>query len=76
MLAEAEFLEYEPREGGADRWDITSCGLLYLAGDLDADLRRSLPGLCPVGASGQRGTRASRVREDNSVPRGGTYSVQ
>lgn len=49
VLAEAEFIEREPREGFADRWDITTWGLLYLAGDLDADHRRPLPGLRPGG---------------------------
>lgn len=49
VLAEAEFLECERRKEFADRWDITSWGLLYLAGELDADLRRPLPGPRPGG---------------------------
>jgi len=35
--------------GLADRRDITTWGLLYLAGELDADRRRPLPGTRPAG---------------------------
>jgi len=43
VLAEADFITREPREGFADVWEISSMGLLYLAGELDADHRRPLP---------------------------------
>jgi len=48
-LAEAEFVDIERRDGNDDRWDITTWGLLYLAGELDADLRRPVPALRPGG---------------------------
>lgn len=49
VLAEAEFLERKEREGFADEWFITTWGLLYLKGELDADLRRPDPGMRPGG---------------------------
>lgn len=49
VLAEAEFIEREERAGFADEWYITSWGMLYLKGELDADLRRPDPGMRPGG---------------------------
>ncbi|GAA0206951.1 repressor phrH2 [Halobaculum roseum] len=49
VLAEAEFIEREEREGFADERYITSWGLLYLAGELNAELRRPEPGMRPGG---------------------------
>lgn len=49
MLAEAEFVEREQRDGFADEWYITTWGVLYLKGELDADLRRPDPGMRPGG---------------------------
>lgn len=49
VLAEAEFIEREEREGFADEWVISTWGVLYLAGELDADHRRPDPGMRPGG---------------------------
>jgi len=49
VLAEAEFVEREQRGQLEERWAISTWGLLYLAGELDADLRRPVPGMRPGG---------------------------
>ena len=49
VLAEAEFVGREERDGFADEWVISSWGLVSLAGEVDADLRRLVPGMHPGG---------------------------
>lgn len=49
VLAEAEFIECERRGQLEERWSISNWGLLYLAGELDANLRRPVPGMRPSG---------------------------
>jgi hypothetical protein len=47
VLAGAGFVDVVPREEPRDEYELTSWGELYLSGDVDAELRRPLPGVRP-----------------------------
>jgi hypothetical protein len=47
ILAEAGFVSVRRRDGAADKYSITGWGMRYLEGEVDADLRRPMPGARP-----------------------------
>jgi DNA-binding IclR family transcriptional regulator len=47
VLARADLVERVEREGKAPNWRLSSWGELYLSGEVDADLRRPVPGVRP-----------------------------
>jgi hypothetical protein len=47
VLANAGLVEVHPRATLDDRYELTSWGELYLAGDVDAELQRPLPAVRP-----------------------------
>lgn len=47
VLARADWVAHHKRDGLDDLWSITTWGLAYLAGHVDADLVRPLPALRP-----------------------------
>jgi hypothetical protein len=47
VLANADLLARDCREGLSPEWNLTTDGALYLAGELDAELRRPLPSRRP-----------------------------
>jgi len=47
VLAKAGWIAHRERDGLDDCWSITTWGLAYLAGHVDADLVRPLPALRP-----------------------------
>ena len=47
VLARADLVERVEREGKTPHWRLSSWGELYLDGEVDADLRRPLPGARP-----------------------------
>ena len=49
VLAHAEFAVVLPRDGLANKYDITGWGQRYLEGGIDADHRRPLPAPKPPG---------------------------
>jgi len=49
VFLKAEFIGRVECDGLADEWVTSSWGLLYLAGELDADYRRPVPGTRPSG---------------------------
>lgn len=58
VLAKAGWVARHERDGRDDYWSITTWGMAYLKGHLDADLLRPLPALRPAYA-----TRPSRWDE-------------
>ena len=47
VLAEAGFVEVVKREELHDQFEITGCGQRYLTGEVNAELRRPVPGARP-----------------------------
>lgn len=47
VLARADLVERVERENRAPNWRLSSWGELYLAGEVDAELRHPLPGARP-----------------------------